>query len=269
MNTHVIAVDVVGRDLGHRRLELLAEAPLELRLEPVHRPAMVQEEELETGLLAILSKDIAVTEDLRDALDHREGLPPRHERVEPLGEMRIGGEPAAHPHRKAGQAGVRVAHRRQTDIVDLRVRAPDAAAGDGHLELARQVVELRAAVEHGGGGLDERRGVGNLVGVHARHRAAGDVPGDVATGSQGADADLRQALDDGGQILDPYPVELYVLAHCDVGHAAGEPLREIGDARSLARGQDAVGNADAHEEMTHRLALATRSPTAPTPSPCV
>ena len=107
VNTHVIAVDVVGRALGHRRLELLAEAPLELRLEPVHRPAMVQEEELETGLLAILPKDIAVTEDLRDALDHRGGLSPRHERVEPLGEMRIGGQPAAHPHRKAGQAGVR------------------------------------------------------------------------------------------------------------------------------------------------------------------
>src|SRR4030095_16062065 len=60
VNAHVIAVDVIGRALGHGRLELLAEVPLELGLEPVRRPAMVEEEELEAGLLAILAKDVAV-----------------------------------------------------------------------------------------------------------------------------------------------------------------------------------------------------------------
>jgi hypothetical protein len=38
--------------------------------------------------------------------------------------------------------------RGHADIVDLRIRAPDAASRDGDLELARQVVELGVPRQH-------------------------------------------------------------------------------------------------------------------------
>src|SRR5882672_12692733 len=68
VNAHVVAIDVLGRDLGHARLELLPQPPLELRLESLGRPAVLEKEELEPGLLAVLTEDIAVAEDLGHAL---------------------------------------------------------------------------------------------------------------------------------------------------------------------------------------------------------
>src|SRR6266849_7965832 len=79
---HVIAVEVVGWGLGHGRLELLAHSPLELCLEAPGRPAVLEKEELEPGLLAVLAEDITVAEELGDAFDHGQRLMPGDERVE-------------------------------------------------------------------------------------------------------------------------------------------------------------------------------------------
>jgi hypothetical protein len=54
-------------------------------------------------------------------------------------------------------------------------------------------------------------------------------------------------------------VQLDILAHRDVGDAARVPLGEIGDPPRLCRGQNTVWNADAHEEIPDRLALAARA----------
>ena len=149
-----------------------------------------------------------------------------------------------------------MAQRRERHVVDLRIRAPDAAARDGDLELARQVVEIGAAVEHVRGGLREGRGVRDLVGVHSRHRAAGHVARDVAAGTERRDADVRERPDDGGQVLDPDPVELDVLADRDVRHPARVALRDVGDRRELPRGQEPIGDPDAKHEVGHGLAFA-------------
>ena len=71
----------------------------------------------------------------------------------------------------------------ESNVVDLRIRAPDAAAGDRDLELARQVVEVTVADEQPGGLLDQGRGVANLVCIDACQRAAGDVPRVVPAGA--------------------------------------------------------------------------------------
>src|SRR4029077_4960310 len=70
------------------------------------------------------------------------------------------------------------------------------------------------------------------------------------------DAGAPQRLEHRRQVLDRHPVELHVLAHGEIGHAARVALGEIGERAELVRLQRAVGDADAHHEVGHRLALA-------------
>src|SRR6266404_9866156 len=74
MNTHVVAVGLLGQDLGHRGVEAEAEPVLERGLEALGGPSVIEKEELEPGLLAVLAEHVAVAEDLRHALDHRQHL---------------------------------------------------------------------------------------------------------------------------------------------------------------------------------------------------
>ena len=256
MDAHVVAIGLLGQVLGHRGVETEAEPLLERAPEALGGRAVVEEEELEPRLLAVLAQDVAVAEDLRDPLDHRQHLVRPDERVEPRGQVRPGGEAAAHPEREADPARVGVAHRGERHVVDLGVRAPDAAAGDRDLVLAGQVVELGAAVHHRGGRLDQRRGVEHLVGVEPGERAAGDVAGDVAAGAEGRQPARGQRGEDRGQVLHPDPVELDVLAHREVGHPARVSLGEGRDGLELGRDEEAVGDADAQHEAGHRAALA-------------
>ena len=70
----------------------------------------------------------------------------KHEGIEANREMRLVGESAADAQREADLARC-AAHGGEADVVDLRIGAPRGAAGDGDLELARQVVELGIAGE--------------------------------------------------------------------------------------------------------------------------
>ena len=149
-----------------------------------------------------------------------------------------------------------MANGRHPDVVDLRIRAPGAAAGDRDLVLARQVVEVRIAVQHPRGGLHERRGVHQLVGVHAGDRAPRDVARHVAARAHRREPGSREVLQEIGQVLDRHPVELEVLADGDVGHAACAALREARDRPELVGEELAVRDADPHHEVGYGLALA-------------
>ena len=116
------------------------------------------------------------------------------------------------------------------DVVDLRVGAPEGAAGDRDFELARQVVELRVRREHVRDFDGERRRVDEFVAVEAGERAAGDVPRHVSAGALGAEADCGKRLDDFGNGLDGEPVELDVLADGDVGEDCARSLQFADDA---------------------------------------
>ena len=124
MDPDVVAARVVRRVLGHAGRKREAEPALQLGEEPLARPAVAQEEELQPSLLAALAELVAVAEQLGDRLDHREHLVRPHEGVQPRAEARIGGETAAHAQREAGLAGAGMAERGQRDVVDLRRRAP-------------------------------------------------------------------------------------------------------------------------------------------------
>ena len=58
------------------------------------------------------------------------------------------------------------------------------------------------------------------------------------------------------QRLDRDPVQLHVLPHGDVSHAACVTLGKIGNRASLRDGQKSVGDADPHHEVRHGLAFA-------------
>src|SRR2546426_6913931 len=191
--------------------------------------------------------------------EDRQHLVPAHERIEPRGEARVGREPAADPDHEADLPRPRVPERREPYVVDLRVRAPHSAAGDRDLVLARQVVEGGVAAEHARRRVDERRGVHDLVGVQAGERAAGDVARDVAARPHRGDPGAPERLEDVGQALERYPVELDVLADRDVGDAARVALGEPGDRAKLVGLQLTVRDPDADHEVARRLALAALS----------
>src|SRR5207245_2356444 len=60
VNADVIAIHVVGRLFGDGGLESEADAPLELGLEALGGPAVLQEEELQPRLLAVLARQATI-----------------------------------------------------------------------------------------------------------------------------------------------------------------------------------------------------------------
>src|SRR6185312_16665929 len=128
----------------------------------------------------------------------------------------------------------------QGDIVDLRVGAPERAAGGGDLELARQVYEFGIAGEAACELLGQRAGIDQLMSVKTGERAAGDVAHHIAAGALGAESDLVERLLDLNNALQSEPVELDVLAGGDVGEVVGVLLRQLADEPQLLRGEQAV-----------------------------
>ena len=194
---------------------------------------MLEEQELQTGALAVLPEHVGVAKNLGDRPEYPERLSARHERVELDAEVRVGREPAPDAHGEADLAARRVANRRETDVVDLGIRTPGTASRDGDLELSRQVVEGGVPVHELGRFPDERRGVDQLLGVESRDRATGDVARDVAARAHRGDVLEPERLEHLRQALERHPVQLKVLADRDVGDPASVPLGEVGDRPEL------------------------------------
>src|SRR5947209_9791010 len=175
--------------------------------------------------------------------------------------MRLGGKTAAYANREACFA---IAHcRSKSEIVDLRIGAPVAAAADADLVLAGKVVKIRIANEQLGRLKQERRGIHQFIGIHPGQRASGDIAGHVTAGGHGGEPSADKRLDEIGQIINLYPMQLNILANSDVGDTARISLREIGEGAQLMRSKKAVGKADSHHEIrsgfTFPAAAAQRS----------
>ena len=112
-----------------------------------------------------------------------------HEDVETATEVRVVATPA--DAQRDPPRGARMAHRVDRRR-DLRIRSPRPASGDRHLELAREVVEGRIAVE------ERRRSATSGEASIARHRRRGErtadhVAHDVAARAHRRDARVREA----------------------------------------------------------------------------
>ena len=76
----------------------------------------------------------------RDAFEHGQHLLPAHKGIQANTKVRIGRQPSANTQREPDLRAA--ANRRQSDIVNLRIRAPNPASRDRYFELARQIVEV-------------------------------------------------------------------------------------------------------------------------------
>src|SRR3954449_7858514 len=134
------------------------------------------------------------------------------------------------------------------DVIQLVVRAVHPAAADRGLVFARQVGELGGADEALVNRPDLRRCVEHLVGRNAREWAAEDHARSIAARFGGREPGGLEALEDRGDVLDPDPVELNVLAVRDVGQVAAVTLGGPGDRSELLGAHAATVDPDPHHE---------------------
>ena len=254
MNAGVVAQNFVRHLLRHSGQQREVEPRLQFGQKALSGPAFFEEEVLHACALAIFAQALLIAKDLRNCANHADGLMRQDEGVQANCKMRFGGESASDAQRVADFAVE--FHRRQADIVDLRISAPRGAAGNGDLEFARKIVELRVCLEQVRNLGGQRRGVNELIGGDPGQRAAGHVAHHVAAGAFGRESDRVECVHDLGQRFDGEPVKLNVLPDGNVGQVARVLASERADDAKLAREDDAVGNADAHHEVIGDQAFA-------------
>ena len=146
------------------------------------------------------------------------------------------------------------------DVVDLGRHVVARVAGQRGLELAGQVGELRVADVAALDLLQGRGSVDDLVGGEAGDGGAEEPARRVAAGLLGLQPHGLEPLPDGGDVLDPDPVELDVLPVGDVGAVAAEVGGDAAEDAQLLRVQQGAVGADAqHEELVVELLRGQRT----------
>ena len=209
--------------------------------------APVGHQELDPGPVALPAVAV-VAEDggaRRPDVGHLVG-PDEH--ADPLGEHRVGRQPAADPQVVAGLAGL-VHDADERDVVDLGLGAVVDAAGHRRLPLARQVAELGAAHVLRDRLGEDVAGVEHLVLEDPGQRAAEHDARDVAAGLGGRQPDGLEPPPDLGHVLDADPVVLHVLPVGDVGDVPAELGADAADHPQRVAGQLPAVDADPHHEV--------------------
>src|SRR5882757_9870298 len=144
VNAGVIAMNVRRKLFWLSRIERETQSVLQFRQERISDPAMLQEKKFQPGALAVLAQHFGLAEQFRHAAYNRDRLLPSDESVQANAKMRIGGETPSHTQRETDLVTMQTLSRDgcQTHIIDFGICAPGLAAGNGHLELARQIVKL-------------------------------------------------------------------------------------------------------------------------------
>ena len=218
---------------------------------------MPQEEKLQPRPLAMFAQHIRVAKQFRDPLYGGQHLMPADKRVQSRAQVGFGGKSSRNSQREAhlGRPANHTSRRGQPNIVDLRIRAPHAASRNRDLEFAGKVVEVVIPRQHSRRFERQRRSIANLVGVHSRDRAAGDIARDIAAGAHRVQSDSRERFEYIRKGLDRDPVQLNVLANGDVGNSVSVAAGEFGNGAQLFGTQQAVGDPDSHHEALQRPAF--------------
>ena len=124
--------------------------------------------------------------------------------------------------------------RHQGDVLRLGVAAVLQAAGDGDVELARQVGELAVVEDQLVELVDDRRGVEQLVRRQAGDGTAADAADVVHAGLLAVQADLVQAPPDLRHVGQREPAQLNLLPRRQVAEALAELVGQVGDDAELA-----------------------------------
>jgi hypothetical protein len=217
---------MVGQ-VGARGVDL---GPLFFHLTAELLGAQRGDQDLDAGLVDVVAAAVAVV-DAQDGFQIAEQTADRQELLD--GRTDIGRAPlaAADDHLEAQRAVARPAQH-QADVVHLGRRAVLNRAGDGDLELARQIAELgvqgRPLADH----LGPHARIVDLVGDGAGIGVGRGVADAVAAGLDGVQVDLGQGVQDVRRVLQLHPVELDVLTR---GHVAVALVVGPGDPGQATR----------------------------------
>ena len=250
VHAHVVprtVPDLGGRPIGEGAMQVLG---LQYLAELGDTP--VADQELQS--CPVPQPPVAVVaEDRDDALPDLRDLVDGRENAEPLGQHRIGGQPAAHPDVEPG-AELGMDDADEGDVVDLVGDVLPGRARDGRLELAGQVGEFVGPDELVEDRLHGRRSVDDLVGRDPGERRAQHHPGHVPAGLRRAQSDAFEGFPDVGDVFDADPVQLDVLAIGQIGCVTGVLRGDLADGAERSRGQQAPVDADPqHEERILQL----------------
>jgi hypothetical protein len=136
--------------------------------------------------------------------------------------------------------------------VGLGEGAVPAAAADGDVEFAGQVLEFPAQ-QREGCGHRLLSGVQELIPAQPGHGAAGDIAEVVHTRLLAGEPGLMEALEELRHLCDFNPAQLNVLAGGEVPHSPAKVSRKAGQGPQLVSIQEAIGNAHAQHEVPWRL----------------
>ena len=244
----------VGRDADER----LAQEFLRLGEVLVERPSL--EQMLEARLLAVAAVAVGDVDPEQGGgdLEHVVRL---HQDAEVAGEGLVAGRPAERDAevdalRDLVGEDVAVARRRRSgraadpdgleaDVVGVLDRRDLAAAVEGDVELARQVVELAVVEDELTERVGQRKRVDELVRVHAAGGVAGEVADVVRAGPARVQADALDAADELHGVLRLDEPHLQVGPRGDLDVAAGEPVGDVGELAELEAVELAARDAQA------------------------
>lgn len=231
LRMHAQMVELGARLRRYTVLERPAELLLDLRAHAVR--AVVVHHELDARLGprdAVAQVALPGVGDRRECLD---GLFARDEHAEIARDPRGVGHTPADAQREALPAVL--GRGDQGDVGDLQRVALRAARRDRVLVLARQVGELRVAVEVLGDLADHRRDVERLVVGQPRDGAAGDVADGVALGPRRGQAGCLDGGQHLGQLGQFDPVQLDALAGRQLRLVTAVVARDPGQRAAAAR----------------------------------
>ncbi len=226
--------------VGPQQLALLQDQPLELG------EAELLDQELDPRALAVRLLP-QPSEHPRHRLGHRQQLLLGQELVEELGGVGDGAEPAPDVIAEA-PLRLPVHHAGLGDAAHVvEVGQPaglTVAAGEGHLELAPEVLGVVVPQQEVGDRVRVGRDVEGLGLAHAGQGAGGDVADGVAAGLAGGDPHRGQAAHEVRRVLDVDEVELEILAGRHVQDAVRVLLADLGQDIELLGGESAHGDLD-------------------------
>ena len=232
MNAHVVAKDVVRNLFRNTGQQLEVEPRLKLGKKAVRGPSLLEKKMFEPCAVTAIAQSLLLAKYLGNGSHRAHGLIGKDEGVKTDGQVRIGGEAATYAQRVTHFAVVLDSS--QADVVDLRVSTPRRATGDGYLEFARQVIELRIGREQTRDFQGKRRAIDKFIGSYPGQGAAGHVSHYIAARSLGRKSDGIKRIHHLWERLNGEPVQLNVLTDSDVSQITRVFAREPADDTKLA-----------------------------------
>src|ERR1700722_8286000 len=139
MHADVVAMDVGGDFFSFARVQRKADALLQFRKKRVGGATMFEEEEFEASLFPALPQNFAGAKYFGDAANDWDDLFWFDKSIECDRQVRIGGKAATDAQCEAnlGLSSATASGGSEADVVDFRIGAPVATAGDGNFKFAR------------------------------------------------------------------------------------------------------------------------------------